>query len=566
MHITVRRAWLAAASLLYLTLTCYQLGLPGLHYDEAKEAGLNAMQLLTHAPVTAFRDAALVIGDLRLPLMVQDYIGALNVYLALPLLGLTGIGVPNLRLLPVLVGLAALLLIERTVSEWWSLAAGSRQAAGPAEPARAAHSTPLSIAGLLAVTLLAGSPTYVFWARQGIFVTNLVLPFVFLYIWQALRWLRSGRSSAFVLSALAAGLALYAKLSAYWVLVPFALLAGSWWLYAQLRHPHSIPRPGWGTTAVALLALLLPLLPLLAFNLQTGGTFASVTSNLGRSYYGVDNANVLANAPVRWSQVLQVLRGEQFWYLGAVYTNSAAPWLALIAVVLGLWRNWRIVLPPVLLAFGVFAASLFTVSNLFVTHYVLLQPILVVIGALGFAVCVDVPPQAQARAWSIQQRVLRYASLILLAAWLMLDITTSVRYHRALSTSGGLADHSDASYHLAYHLQYNGMGAPIALDWGIDAPVRYLTGGRVAPIEIFGYASPEAPDPQFVERLAPFLDNENNRYILHTPGATVFAGRREAFLAAVQERGWQAAVEQVFTQRDGAALYEIWRVGPHGQN
>ncbi len=79
-----QRAGLFLAVLLFLLLAGYQLGLPGLHYDEAKEAGVNALELLTAAPVTAFRDAALPLGDLRLPLMVQDYIGALNVYLAIP--------------------------------------------------------------------------------------------------------------------------------------------------------------------------------------------------------------------------------------------------------------------------------------------------------------------------------------------------------------------------------------------------------------------------------------------------------------------------------------------------
>ena len=127
---TLRRAWLVAALLLYLALACYQLGLPGLHYDEAKEAGLNAMELLTGAPVTAFRGAGIPWDGRTLPLMVQDYIGALNVYLAVPLLALTGIGVPNLRLLPVLTGLVALLLIERAVSEWSAYTAKKGQNAG----------------------------------------------------------------------------------------------------------------------------------------------------------------------------------------------------------------------------------------------------------------------------------------------------------------------------------------------------------------------------------------------------------------------------------------------------
>jgi len=78
---TPRRAWYIAALLLYLGLAIYQLGLPGLHYDEAKEAGLNAMEILTGAPIGAFRRAGIQLGGRTWPLMVQDYIGALNVYL-----------------------------------------------------------------------------------------------------------------------------------------------------------------------------------------------------------------------------------------------------------------------------------------------------------------------------------------------------------------------------------------------------------------------------------------------------------------------------------------------------
>ena len=88
-----------------------QLHLPGLHYDEAKEAGLNAMEMLQRQDVHAFRSSGLQIGTLFLPLMVQDYIGALNVYLALPLLAIFGVTVPALRLLGVLCGLATMLLV-----------------------------------------------------------------------------------------------------------------------------------------------------------------------------------------------------------------------------------------------------------------------------------------------------------------------------------------------------------------------------------------------------------------------------------------------------------------------
>ena len=108
---------LALALIAFLGLGAYQLHEPGLHYDEAKEGGLNAMQLLTGQPVTAFRDAVVQIGRLRLPLMVQDYIGALNPLLAVPLLALArGDGtdpdraIVALRLLPLLIGAVTILL------------------------------------------------------------------------------------------------------------------------------------------------------------------------------------------------------------------------------------------------------------------------------------------------------------------------------------------------------------------------------------------------------------------------------------------------------------------------
>ncbi len=147
----------------------------------------------------------------------------------------------------------------------------------------------------------------------------------------------------------------------------------------------------------------------------------------------------------------------------------------------------------------------------------------------------------------------------LIILWLALDITATVRYHRALTHSGGLADHSDASYHLAYYLEYNGLGAPIALDWGIEAPVRYLSQGSVAPLELFGYAALAAPDAHFAEVLTPLLDNPHNVYLLHAPGQTVFKGRREQLMAAATARGIRLVLAQTFAQRNGAPLYELWQ-------
>lgn len=557
-RLPVNRLWLIAALALYLALAGYQLGLPGLHYDEAREAGVNAMEILTGAPVTLFRDTGISLFGRHWPVMVQDYIGSGNIYLALPFLWLTGIGVPNLRVVALLIGLITLLLVERTIAEW--------QALGTQRACRAKQ--PLSTAGLLAVTLLVASPSFVFWSRQGIFVTTLTEPLVFAMLWQGIRWLNRSRRRHLLLAAFWGGCALYAKLLAIWVVGPFALLLGGWWVWRAYRDAKRPPLP-LSLWSGALLIFFIPLMPLLWFNGESGGTISAVTRNLETSYYGVDNLAVWSNLRVRVVQFQQMVAGEHLWYLGGLYGNSLAWWLTIVLLVAGAMgclfdRRYRNrILAPLLLLSLAFGASLFTLSDLFVTHYALLQPLTIAAVAFIFHSIFHSSVVNGKRLHGTSPRGLSLRNRIgylLVALWLLFDLTATIRYHRALTTSGGLADHSDASYHLAYYLQYNGLGAPIALDWGFDAPIRYLSSGTVTPIEIFGYESPQQPDAAFVERLQPFLANPSTVYLLHAPQATIFQGRREEFLQAVRIGGQQAELETVFRQRDGTALYELWRL------
>ncbi len=414
------------------------------------------------------------------------------------------------------------------------------------------------------MSLLAAAPSFVFWNRQGVFVTNATLPFTYGALWQALVWVRTGRGRHLVLAAFGAGCALYAKLLAVWILGPAGLLLGAWLLGRKLRpaqvvDPNALHAPLLSPRlALATLAAgLLPLLPFLFFNLQTQGTLQRVTGNLTRSYYGVNNLDLLGNLPVRLGQVVTVLRGDHFWYLGGLHANGAAPWLAGAMILAAfLWGGRRLLgLPLLLLATGVIA-SLFTVSDLFITHYALLHPLLAGLVALaGAHLWTERPP-----ARSILQQVRPWLLSGALVVWLLLDLSASLAYHRDLSRSGGLADHSDASYHLAYHLRYNGLGAPIVLDWGMEATVRYLTAGTVRPIEIFGYERLDAPDDGFALRLGMFLENPDNVYLLRAPGSEVFQGRREAFFTQAQLTGRTPHLERTFTQRDGTPLFELWRV------
>lgn len=596
-----RFLWLVGGCLIYLGLTVTNLGLPGLHYDEAKEAGVNAVELLTDQPVTSFRDIAVSLLGRDLPLMVQDYIGALNVYLALPFLQFTGIGVPNLRFLSVLMGLLALVTLERGLS-WWIYIHTEQQGTGQGyteqdytgqgyteqedtepedtEPEDIAqgdsgpHRVPISSIGLIAVLLLAASPSFVFWSRQGIFVTNVIQPLCFAWFWMMARWvdalqqgnlaspgnaMRGGTRSTLwaILAGCLAGLALYGKLLSIWILLPFGLyflILG--WRRGGLRTETF--RLTIDTIDMAVAALVM-LSPFLLFNLQSGGTISALSSNATESYYGVDNLALGQNFGVRVAQLAGVLRGDHFWYLGGIYANAAAPWLAALGMLLGLFYAWRAASRWLLLLAVSVGLSLFTISDLFITHYALIHPLLVAAAAIGMAGLIG---SESGQTGNLYRATARLLAVALVCGWLLLDAFVTVRYHDALNQSGGLADHSDATYDLAYHLRYNGMGAPILLDWGMDAQIRYLSQGTVRPIEIFGYDSVSEPDADFVNRLGLFIDNPDNVYLLHAEGASIFGGRRELFFSEAANRGLEPSLIQTFAQRDGTPLFELWRVAP----
>ena len=597
---------LAAIVTAFLCIASFQLELPGLHYDEAKEAGVNAVELLYGRPVTAFRGATVSVFGFQFPLMVQDYIGALNVYLALPLLAATEINVPNLRIVSLFLAVLGLLALERSVSEWFALIEGNRARVAPIVPA-----------ALVCLMFLAVAPSFVFWQRQGIYVTNATIFCTFTAVWSALSWLRHGRRRALLLATFCAGLALYAKLLAVWIIAPLIVGSAGWWLWRRSRgaidsvadqHSHrtssvafgresggSVPLPfTWFVYAV--LAFLLPLSPFLLFNLQTGGTWASISRNLTTSYFGVDNTAIFGNLITRLLQVQQILDGSHLWYLGAIHSNPLLPWIALVLPTVTLLHvdGRRMVGPPLLLLAATLVGSLFTVSGLHVTHYALVHPLVVAVTSVGLhfiwkwsATCkepeaaVDLPNPSVRSTFAIRPLqwlfvrdaefvgrghwtryvVVRCVLVCLVALSIVLDLRATLAYHRALSISGGLGDHSNASYQLASDLlNSEELGELIVLDWGMAAQIRYLSKGRLNPIEIFGYASMHEPDDDFSKRLELYLHDEAHVYLLRDPSHEVFRGRRAVFENIAAEYDRCLSRQKIYFQGDGTPLYEQWRV------
>ncbi len=555
------RLALAAILALYLALSLYQLELPGLHYDEAFEA-VPAMQLVYGQPVTAFRNSGLRLAGQIFPYMTQDYIGALNLYGAMPFVALLGPTPVALRLMSVLTGALTLLLTaalaRRLSGERW--------------------------VGLAAALLLAVDPTFIFWNRQGVFVTAVTAA---IGVGATICWLRRMQGGSWRWSAAGAflfGLGLYAKFLFLWlmaVLVGAALLLNLGWL---ARHRAGL-LPGlrrllWPEAVVALLAFAAGCWPLLLYNLQTGGTFISISQNAGTSYYGVDNLAFIANLATRLGQFGTLLDGGHLWYLGGVFNNWLAPALfglmTLAVLLLALRPNQpqrpsgpsprQAALLPLLVIGLVLLASIATVSALWITHFALLMPWPALALAVGgwFVGRHISPGQGDAAPAALfgGRPAGTWLVAVAVVALVGSNLLATLRYHRALTDSGGLSFHSDAVYDLNDWLGQNAAGRlVVAMDWGLAAPVVYLSGGQVNAVEVFGYQW--QPDAELAARLAQFIAQPEALYLWRTPDEVIF-DRSGEFKALYRPLGLEETIEEARYERSGRPLLGITRLVPDG--
>jgi hypothetical protein len=572
---------------LFVGLATYQLALPGLHYDEAFEA-VPAMQLLLGQPVTSFRDNGLLIAGRLFPLMTQDYIGAINTYAAFPFFWLLGISLISLRLMAVAVGVITLCLLYRLAHDLYGLGAAA-----------------------LAVLLLAADPTFVFWSRQGVFVTSVTAAIGLAAALAWLRWARTGAGRYAMAGAFLFGLGLYAKFLFVWLIAALAL-AGLVLVWVERRAGVSgmlgvdltgLPRSPvrsheFRLLAGCLAAFLLGAAPLIVYNLQTGGTLLSVGSNLTTSYYGTNNLAFLPNLLARVNQFGAMLSGSHFWYLGATYANPLGVGVFLAALAMALWlafgparakaplpaeqaETWRAertearrALLPFIVVGGVILASCATVSALWVTHFAILMPW----PSLAVAAVADLAVHRLGDFYRRERGGRRDSSFlgvpgsralgtilvacVVSALWAG-DVVTDVRYHQALAVSGGLGAHSDAVEDLARWLAAGErQGAPVvAMDWGIAAPVTFLTRGAVTPVEAFGYDW--ETDADFAARLSRFVGDPASIYLWRAPDEIIF-DRSADFQRLYRPLGLEEDILEAFYERSGRPVLGVTRLVPQG--
>jgi hypothetical protein len=529
---------------IYLVLASHQLHLPGLHHDEAQEAGLIAMQLNNGLPPTLFRNTSISLAGRSLPLMVQDYIGSAYVYPVWVSFGLAGVSVESLRAVNLVVGMLTLLTAYAAAKQLVSQRMGA-----------------------LTILLLAVHPSFIFWSRQGVIVTATILPLALASLALVTFAWRSGQRWPLYPAAFLMGLGVWGKLLFVWFMVGLVVAGGSLVILGFIlgQRPSFFNTPiAWRKVIFLLVGMAfcfgLGVAPLLEYNRQSSGTFQSIFGNLDQSYYGVDNRDLGHNLSERLRQAPVVIESGQLWEWGGLYPNPIARelWLACIlaclvaACVEQSKRGVRLFLPSLVALMT--AQSSFTNTALWYTHFALMLPFMLMLVALGLDALLSLARRGVSK--PLAMGVVALLALL----WMSYDVQSVAHYHQALARTGGLRTHSDAVYRLADYLGSYSFGQPVAaLDWGIGPAVDMLTEGHSVPNEVFGYTW--QADGGFTARLAPFLALDQSLYVLHVEGETVFP-RRQEFWEAAQAAGRQPVLVTTIPDGQGRPFFEIWAAPP----
>jgi hypothetical protein len=538
---------LALAAFFYLALA--NINLPGLYYDEALDV-VPTMQIVLGQPVEDWTGGGISLGGGTFPSMISGYVGTVNTYLMLPFFYFLGVNVFSLRLMTIVFGGFTLILCYLFAKDFLN-----RRIA------------------VITVLLLAVHPSFVFWSRQGIYVTSVMTFIAAGSLVCLLRWHRGKTDWYLYAGAFLLGLGLSAKLLFLWFIVALAV---STYILRFSALPLRSPWPDRRTVlkilafnmnakqlVSGLVSFCVGAGGLLWYNLKTGGTLKLLGRNLHTTEQGVNNLDLFRNLLTEIKAFVVLMKGSWFGFYGESFDNSFYPVVFCVSVVGlaflifffgGKTRKYktRAVFLLSMSALILFQSS-FTVSGLGATHLLIMLPLPQLIIALFMETVAQViTPEMRASA----------LVAVVVVALIAQDLRVDFRYHQALQRSGGLGRFSDASYELADYLADNQLTSPVAVDWGFKNNVQILTQGTVNPVEIFQYGS--GPDEEFSKEVSKRLGDPNNLYLFHSAQFAAFK-RYGAFETVVRQANKAIQLERTFYQRDGTPVCYLYRVTTTGQ-
>lgn len=613
---------LLTSLLLFLGFSLYQLNLPGFYYDEAFD--LTPMLSLMHGePAELLRGIGLPFGSGVYPVMRMDYMGSLNGYLTLPFMAAFGSGFTAARLEPIFFASVTIVLAFILAHRWfgWQVASLTALLLSVCPSFIWFSRQGITVTSIMTVFSL-GAWVLLDVGRKrltedGGRKTADPLASSILRLWP---FFLAGLCLGLGVWAkinFAWWIALTVVLCTVYLITHFRSLFPS-------PHPLISSSPLLPALVLVIVGFLIGAFPFIYYNIaglaqgQTPATLGLLFKALGNNTeYGVSNANFLGNVNKRIQDFATFLNGSYFWFFTFTFGNVLAvpTFIASVVVLilvgsglaparpdgvggkqmqqtwgLGPWQALplhRDVAPTkiwfaLLLCMAVYLPiSAFTVSDLWATHFYPILPLpqmvmacaavwlgKAVVGMFRGGLTEDGGPKTGSHAPSsvlhLRSILPFLLALILLAPSFSRDVWVNQQYHAQLGKTGGSGRFSDAIYKLASHLDAERaagrVAEPIALDWGITAQTRVLTGDRVRPLEIFGF-SPE-PTEEFRQQVRQLLADPTRQYIVLWSGDGTHAGfavynRRQEFTRLANEMGRQVVETFIAHERSGLPVYVV---------
>jgi 4-amino-4-deoxy-L-arabinose transferase-like glycosyltransferase len=491
---------------------------------------------------------SLHIGRSQIPIMLMSYVGALKSWVYGPILRLFGISLTTLRLPMLLAGAASIwifFLLMRRI-------AGSRAAA-------------------IAAIVLAADAQYLLtscfdWGPVAL--QHLLLGAGALLL---VRFYQEDREAALAAGCFLFGLALWDKALAVWMLSGLAV-GGLATFPRQIAAVVTLRR-----LAIALLALILGVAPLLLFNATNHwatfhGNFERDTKDLpgkalflvgtfgGSGLFGWMSAedartpqpHVPTSAIARSSATISALFGHPRQSL-LLYALALA---ILLAPFTG-WTNLRLIL-WCLIAMGIawiqMAINRDTGGS--IHHTILLWPLPQAMIALSFA--------------GFARRFGRAAAAAVSGAAVLVAFSGALvvnEYYGAMLRNGGAPAWDDGVIALArYFKRAPAYSSAFAMDWGIIEPVRLLDRGRVRLASGTDQLSGPAISPPDQAILKSMVSDPRNLFIAHPPGAEFFQGKNAQLQAFAASIGFVPQILERFSDSFGRPFFEVYCFVPASIN
>ena len=526
-----RRGWLVliAAAGVYLAFALTNLSVPGPNYDEVADA-IPALELLRgEAPASALKQV--VVFGQPLPLMMSHYIGPTSTYISLLGFLLFGPSIESLRLTQTLLGLVTLFLLWQLARTWFD-------------------DQTASLAALLAAT----APVFIWWHRAGIFFASPMLPLSLGMLLALTHWWRSRHGAALIAACFLFGLGCTTKLLFAWWLIPLGITA----LFGLGIGRIRARLPGRLTFALAGVACLAGLSPLLVHNIPNLDTLSFIAQNLIRSQlYGHNNLDFFNNLRFQVEQFFRLMGGDTLEFnapaalplAGFAFVASAGHVMASLKQTDVNARLPRLF--AVVSVLTIIPLATFSVSSIGGRHLFILLPIAVILIA-----CALVDNMRR-----LSGRPVRHLPLGLLGALVLNNLVANFAIWQFFAQSGGRGLWSDAINRTAEVLATTFAGRPIvAMDWGFERSVALLTKGQVRLREAYEYT--QSPSARFAELSAVLLREPAHVYLFHAPQVTAFSGHWPVFQRAALTMRRELVQTHVIVERDGTPHTLIYEARP----